>query len=361
MSSSSDLAAAAAAPDVLSRSSSVSSSSLAAAAAASPAPALLDLAGFAAGSSGARPYVRCHRLASFQSRMKRSLTEGVIMNGALRFELSMPVVTTCRAAESRCRLMRCWWSMMGSFHVERLPTLPTRKPWLVSFFTSISFFGPSENLFFSASMSPLGSSASSSDSENGERLRGLSFFSLGARAFLPLPLPLRSISLASLASLSLSSLPLLCRAFFALLDGAAWYSSSSLPFAELGAMLASLSLRSLPASAGAAASAWLLAAGAPPSPEISPSSESPSAALVAAWLRTGEGFAARTRSLAFFSFFGFFAVGGLCVCDGLGADAFSWAAFFRRLLRAPDGATSSSDTTRSSRSSSTGAATVTFF
>ena len=89
-------------------------------------------------------------MASFHSRVKRSLTEAVMMYGALRFELSMPVVTTGRAAASRCRLMRCCWSMMGSFHVERLPTLPTRKPWLVSFFTSISFLGPSENLFFSA-------------------------------------------------------------------------------------------------------------------------------------------------------------------------------------------------------------------
>jgi len=205
-------------------------------------------------------------------------------------------------------------------------------------------------------MSPFAASASSSDSENGERLRGFSFFSFGARA-LPLPLPLRSISLASLASLSLS-LPLLCRAFFDLLDGAARYSSSSLPFAELGAMLASLSLTSLaPASAGAAASAWLLAAGAAPSPEIASSSESPSAALVADRASTGEGLSARLRCSGFLRFFCFAeAVAEADGADGLGADAFAWAALFRRLLRAPGTTASVSDTTRSSRSSSTGAA-----
>jgi len=207
-------------------------------------------------------------------------------------------------------------------------------------------------------MSPFASSASSSDSENGERLRGFGFFSLGARAVLPLPLPLRLISLASLASLSLS-LPLLCRAFFDLLDGAARYSSSSLPFAELGAALASLSLRSLlPASAGAAATAWLLA-GAPPSPETASSSESPSAALVADGASTGDSVFARLRILAapfgFFGFFCSFGLGALCMVDGWGADGFAWAVLFRRLLRAPGATSSVSDTTRSSRSSSTGA------
>ena len=41
-------------------------------------------------------------------------------------------------------------SKQGCVLLGRMLRMPTRKPWLVSFFTSISFLGPSENLFFSA-------------------------------------------------------------------------------------------------------------------------------------------------------------------------------------------------------------------